>query len=87
MGGKRISEIMNLKQIKDKVIFLNDPAGEGGDKFESCQIKGIIFDCYQTLIDIHTDEHSLETYEVISTVACLPGSKNRAEKTVGHLYV
>lgn len=34
--------------------------------FETCQIKGIIFDCYMTLIDINTDEHSHETYEMIS---------------------
>ena len=59
---------------------LNDPAREGEDKFESYQVKGIIFDCYQTLIDIHTDEHSLETYEVISRWLAYQGVKIEPKK-------
>jgi putative hydrolase of the HAD superfamily len=33
---------------------------------ESSQIKGMIFDCYHTLIDIQTDESSFDTYDAIS---------------------
>ena len=79
MGGNRITN-HESEADKNEVIILNDPAGEGGDKFESCQIKGIIFDCYQTLIDIDTDEHSLETYEVISRWLAYQGVKIKPEK-------
>ncbi len=48
--------------------------------FESCQIKGVIFDCYQTLIDIDTDEHRLETYEVVSRWLAYQGVKIKPEK-------
>jgi haloacid dehalogenase superfamily, subfamily IA, variant 1 with third motif having Dx(3-4)D or Dx(3-4)E len=33
---------------------------------ESSQIKGMIFDCYGTLIDIQTDESSFDTYDAVS---------------------
>jgi putative hydrolase of the HAD superfamily len=74
MGGKRIPE-HEFEANKSKVTVPNDSSGEGGDKFESCQIKGVIFDCYQTLIDIHTDEHTLETYEIISRWLAYEGVK------------
>jgi putative hydrolase of the HAD superfamily len=79
MGGKSIS---NHESEADRgtVTILNDPAGEGEDKFESCQVKGIIFDCYQTLIDIDTDEYSLKTYEVLSRWLAYQGVKIRPEK-------
>ena len=34
--------------------------------FKRGKVKGMIFDCYKTLIDIETDEDSLETYDIIS---------------------
>lgn len=34
--------------------------------FESSQIKGFIFDCYGTLIDIDTDEQDFYTYNTVS---------------------
>jgi putative hydrolase of the HAD superfamily len=36
------------------------------DMYKGCQIKGVIFDCYQTLIDIHTEEHEHETHKFLS---------------------
>ncbi|WP_094226758.1 HAD family hydrolase [Methanolobus psychrotolerans] len=33
---------------------------------EGSQIKGLIFDCYHTLIDIQTDESSFSTYDAVS---------------------
>jgi putative hydrolase of the HAD superfamily len=79
MGGKRMSN-HESEADKDKIIILSDPAGEGKDKFESCQVKGIIFDCYQTLIDIHSEEHSLETYQVLSSWLAYQGVKIKPEK-------
>jgi len=38
-------------------------------------IKGLIFDLYNTLIDIHTDEKSIETYEQISKWLIYQGVK------------
>jgi putative hydrolase of the HAD superfamily len=35
--------------------------------YEGCQIKGIIFDCYQTLIEILTAEHEHETHKFLSS--------------------
>jgi putative hydrolase of the HAD superfamily len=35
--------------------------------YEGCQIKGIIFDCYQTLIEIRTAEHEHETHKFLSS--------------------
>ena len=29
-------------------------------------VKGVIFDCYKTLIDIKTDEKSISTYQPVS---------------------
>ena len=74
MGGKNISN-HEFETDKSMVTIPNDPARVGEDKFENCQIKGIIFDCYQTLIDIHTDEHCLETYKVISRWLAYQGVK------------
>lgn len=34
--------------------------------FENDRIKGIIFDCYGTLINVNTDENSFETYDMVS---------------------
>ena len=34
--------------------------------FESSEIKGMIFDCYGTLIDINTDEDDYYTYDAVS---------------------
>ena len=55
-------------------------SGRGEEIFESCQIKGVIFDCYQTLIDIHTDEHTIETYEALSAWLAYQGVKINPEK-------
>ncbi|MHB8120093.1 MAG: HAD family hydrolase [Methanothrix sp.] len=38
-------------------------------------IKGIIFDLYNTLIDIHTDEESINTYEAVSKWLIYQGVK------------
>ncbi|MCC4771709.1 HAD-IA family hydrolase [Methanosarcina sp. DH2] len=65
---------------KDTIAILGDPAGAGEDVFESCQIKGVIFDCYQTLIDIHTEEHRIETYETVSAWLAYHGVKIKPEK-------
>jgi putative hydrolase of the HAD superfamily len=35
--------------------------------YKGCQIKGVIFDCYQTLIDIHTEEYEHETHKFLSS--------------------
>ena len=35
-------------------------------KLEEMGIKGLIFDLYNTLIDIKTDEDSINTYEPVS---------------------
>jgi putative hydrolase of the HAD superfamily len=42
-------------------------------------IKGIIFDLYNTLIDIHTDEESINTYEAVSNWLIYQGVKIPAE--------
>ena len=34
--------------------------------FEISEIKGMIFDCYGTLIDIDTDENDYYTYDTVS---------------------
>ncbi|MDD3043686.1 MAG: HAD family hydrolase [Methanosarcinaceae archaeon] len=47
--------------------------------FETCQVKGVIFDCYMTLIDIDTDEHCQETYETISRWLFYQGVKIKPE--------
>jgi len=41
--------------------------GNVSEMYKGCQIKGVIFDCYQTLIDIHTEEHEHETHEFLSS--------------------
>jgi putative hydrolase of the HAD superfamily len=73
MGGKSISNYESEAEV-DKATILSDPAGDSNDIFEGCQITGVIFACYQTLIDIHTDEQSLATYEFICRWACLSRS-------------
>ena len=42
-------------------------------------IKGIIFDLYNTLIDIHTDEESINTYEAVSKWLIYQGVRIPAE--------
>jgi putative hydrolase of the HAD superfamily len=79
MGGNSISNYESSTD-KGKNILKNNPSGEKGDRFESCQIKGVIFDCYQTLIDIHTEEHNLETYRVLSSWLSYQGVKISPEK-------
>ncbi len=81
MGGKSISENLGFESGEDEVkLSAIEPELKRDEKFESCQIKGIIFDCYQTLIDIHTDEHSLETYEVVSAWLAYQGVKIEPRK-------
>jgi putative hydrolase of the HAD superfamily len=80
MGGKNISGNYESETGEGKATFLSDTAGKEGKTFESCKIKGVIFDCYQTLIDIDTDEHRLETYEVISRWLAYQGVKIEPEK-------
>lgn len=63
-----------------KITLPSNPAAGERYKFESCHIKGVIFDCYQTLIDIHTDEHALETYEVLSRWLAYQGVKIEPKK-------
>jgi len=52
---------------------------------EGSPIKGIIFDCYQTLIDIHTDEDDPETYKRVSMWLAYQGVKISPEK-LRHIY-
>jgi putative hydrolase of the HAD superfamily len=66
----------NTFKFQDDNIQITPPE----EVFESCQIKGVIFDCYQTLIDIHTDEHSLETYSILSAWLAYQGVKIQPEK-------
>jgi putative hydrolase of the HAD superfamily len=80
MGGKNISANNESDSGEGTVTFLGDPSVAGEDTFESCQIKGVIFDCYQTLIDIHTDEHTIETYETVSAWLAYHGVKIKPEK-------
>lgn len=80
MGGKNISKNNEPDHGEGTVTFLADPLGEGEDTFESCHIKGVIFDCYQTLIDIHTEEHRIETYETVSSWLAYHGVKIKPEK-------
>lgn len=80
MGGKSISGNQELETSKGKVTFLSHSPTKGEEAFESCHIKGVIFDCYETLIDIHTDEHSLDTYEVLSAWLAYQGVKITPEK-------
>ena len=80
MGGKNISKNNEPDNSEGTVTLLVDPLGEGGDTFESCHIKGVIFDCYQTLIDIHTEEHRIETYETVSAWLAYHGVRIKPEK-------
>ncbi|MGD0954510.1 MAG: hypothetical protein ABR985_19340, partial [Methanotrichaceae archaeon] len=46
------------------------------DKHEELEgIKGIIFDCYNTLIDIKTDDVSVDTYRQVSNWLIYQGVK------------
>ncbi|MCJ7446039.1 MAG: HAD family hydrolase [Methanotrichaceae archaeon] len=45
------------------------------DEFGISGIKGLIFDCYNTLIEIKTDEDSLNTYEPVSKWLIYQGVK------------
>ncbi len=82
MEGKSMSNY-ELETDKDKITILNGPTREERDKHESCQVKGIIFDCYQTLIDIHTEEHNLITHEVVSAWLAYQGVRIKPEKLWG----
>lgn len=59
---------------------MGDTARKDVNTFESCQIKGVIFDCYQTLIDIHTEEYSLETNNFVSRWLAYQGVKIEPNK-------
>jgi len=80
MGGKNISKNNELETEVGTIIVPADPIIAGEETFESCQIKGVIFDCYQTLIDIHTEEHRIETYETVSAWLAYHGVKIKPEK-------
>ncbi|MCQ1535588.1 HAD family hydrolase [Methanosarcina sp. KYL-1] len=83
MGEENIPENYEPNTWKGEVTFLSHPAeeaGEGEEVFESCQVKGVIFDCYQTLIDIETDEHSIETYEAVGRWLAYQGVRIEPEK-------
>jgi putative hydrolase of the HAD superfamily len=80
VGGKSISENQEFETGEGKDAFFSDSSGKGEEIFESCPIKGVIFDCYQTLIDIDTDEHRIETYEVLSAWLAYQGVKINPEK-------
>ncbi|WP_292486241.1 HAD family hydrolase [Methanohalobium sp.] len=51
--------------------------------FKRGKVKGIIFDCYKTLIDIETDEDSLETYDIVSKWLLYYGVQISPEKLKG----
>ncbi|HWR24762.1 MAG TPA: HAD family hydrolase [Methanosarcina sp.] len=80
MGGKNMSENQESNASEGQVTFFPDSVGKEDEIFESCPIKGVIFDCYQTLIDIDTDEHRIETYEVLSAWLAYQGVKIKPEK-------
>jgi len=48
---------------------------EGLEELGLNGIKGLIFDCYKTLIDIETDEHSMKTWEPLSKWLIYQGVK------------
>ena len=48
-------------------------------KLEEKGIKGLIFDLYNTLIDIKTDEDSINTYEPVSKWLIYQGVKISAD--------
>ncbi len=75
-----MSENYRPEANKSKITLPNNPAAGKGCEFESCHIKGIIFDCYQTLIDIDTDENRIETYEVLSRWLAYQGVKIEPKK-------
>lgn len=80
MGGKNISGNYESGAGKNVTTVPGYPIGAGKDVFESCKIKGVIFDCYETLIDIHTDENRIETYETVSAWLAYHGVKIKPEK-------
>lgn len=80
IGGNSISENYEFDAGGSKVVVISDPARKDVHIFESCQIKGVIFDCYQTLIDIRTDEHSFETYNFVSRWLAYQGIKIEPNK-------
>jgi Predicted hydrolase (HAD superfamily) len=80
MGGKSIVGNLDTEADESKITFLSHSLEKGEKAFESCHIKGVIFDCYQTLIDIHTEEHSLETYQVLSAWLAYQGVKIEPKK-------
>ncbi|AAM06416.1 TPA: HAD family hydrolase [Methanosarcina acetivorans] len=80
MGGKNISKNNEPETEEGTIIVPADPIIAGEETFESCKVKGVIFDCYQTLIDIHTEEHRVETYETVSAWLAYHGVKIKPEK-------
>ena len=54
-----------MKALKDWICALVPLSWRPG-MLNNNGIKGIMFDCYKTLIDIKTDEHSVATYEPVS---------------------
>ncbi len=80
ISENNISENHEPEIEAGKISFFMGPEVKGEEVFESCRIKGVIFDCYQTLIDIDTDEHRLETYEVVSRWLAYQGVKIKPEK-------
>ncbi len=50
------------------------------DELEITGIKGIIFDCYKTIIDIETDEDSMRTWEPLSKWLIYQGIKISPEE-------
>jgi putative hydrolase of the HAD superfamily len=47
------------------------------------EVKGVLFDCYKTLIDIKTDESSIKTYEPISRWLMYHGVKIAPDELMG----
>jgi len=49
-------------------------------------IRGVLFDCYKTLIDIRTDESSIKTYEPISRWLMYHGVKIAPDELINLVY-
>jgi putative hydrolase of the HAD superfamily len=80
MGGKNISRDNESEAGEDVILFPGESIIAEKDTFESCKTKGVIFDCYETLIDIHTEEHEIETYNTVSAWLAYHGVKIKPEK-------
>jgi putative hydrolase of the HAD superfamily len=51
---------------------------EGG--FDPARVKGVLFDCYDTLISIKTDEHDIQTYRFLSNWLIYQGVRITPER-------